>query len=274
MATKTKKAKQITAHVTVAKFTDTRSNFAILRNKVPLQEFEGRQIGALEYRATGWDTPLRDSVARLIKHGDKIKSKNAVTILLLADESGSMVGREGAVISGINDFVAGMAEVDEVDPEAAGDVIAVILTDGLENASREVSAEALREMLALRENEGWTFIFIGAQIDAWGQSASLGLSGGVTGQSISTPGSAAGVYAAMSSVTTDSADYLTSKADYKQKRVGSTRRSINEDGSETPTNINAAPGSATRPDEPYGSANLGTLDEALRRAKKATRKAE
>lgn len=42
----------------------------------------------------------------------------------------------------------------------------VITTDGLENASKEYSADKVRRMISDKKKKGWEFIFIGANIDA------------------------------------------------------------------------------------------------------------
>lgn len=49
----------------------------------------------------------------------------------------------------------------------ADQVLFVIITDGLENASREYRPEKIRKMVKdQREKYGWEFIFLGANIDA------------------------------------------------------------------------------------------------------------
>ena len=49
----------------------------------------------------------------------------------------------------------------------AGNVIFVITTDGMENASREYSYDKIKEMVEEKKAEfGWEFIFLGANIDA------------------------------------------------------------------------------------------------------------
>ena len=42
----------------------------------------------------------------------------------------------------------------------------VITTDGLENASKEYSADKVRKMIGKKKEDGWEFLFIGANIDA------------------------------------------------------------------------------------------------------------
>ena len=52
----------------------------------------------------------------------------------------------------------------------------VITTDGLENASHSYSADRVRRMIRRqRENYGWEFIFLGANIDAVETAAHIGI---------------------------------------------------------------------------------------------------
>lgn len=51
--------------------------------------------------------------------------------------------------------------------QRAGRVLFVITTDGLENASREYSADRIRKMVEHQKSQyNWEFIFLGANIDA------------------------------------------------------------------------------------------------------------
>lgn len=55
--------------------------------------------------------------------------------------------------------------------------IFVITTDGLENASREYSCEQVKEMVDReKEENGWEFIFLGANIDAVETAGRIGIS--------------------------------------------------------------------------------------------------
>ena len=42
----------------------------------------------------------------------------------------------------------------------------VIITDGMENASREYSLSQIKSMITKKQEEGWEFVFLGANIDA------------------------------------------------------------------------------------------------------------
>ena len=51
----------------------------------------------------------------------------------------------------------------------------VITTDGLENASKEYSADKVRAMINAKKQEGWEFLFIGANIDAVATAGQFGI---------------------------------------------------------------------------------------------------
>ena len=52
----------------------------------------------------------------------------------------------------------------------------VITTDGFENASRRYTYEKVRAMIEQRKEQGWEFLFLGANIDAAREAARFGIS--------------------------------------------------------------------------------------------------
>jgi uncharacterized protein YegL len=55
--------------------------------------------------------------------------------------------------------------------------VTVIMTDGAENSSREWTLQAIRELIKSKETAGnWTFVFLGANLDAFEQGTNLGVS--------------------------------------------------------------------------------------------------
>lgn len=62
--------------------------------------------------------------------------------------------------------------------QAIPNVLVVIVTDGGENASREYTLSAIQTLIKEKEAEGWTFIYLGANQDAWRVAQSFGLSQG------------------------------------------------------------------------------------------------
>lgn len=64
-------------------------------------------------------------------------------------------------------------ELQEVD-QRPDNVIVVVLTDGKENAS-ETPRDAVRDQVERRQEEGWEFLFIGANQDAALTASSMGM---------------------------------------------------------------------------------------------------
>lgn len=249
-----------TVTVTVAMFDDRPDQpvYRPLRSGQPITEFA--PVTAEDYNPRGM-TPLLDATASFIAHVETLRDEHNVTIGLLADESGSMQHNQEPVIRGINDFVEGMSDVDAVDPAAAGKVLAVVLTDGFENASSEVDRDQLRGIISAKEADGWTFIYLGANQDAWGEAGALGLSGRASGQSVNYDASPRGTEAALRSVADHSVDFLADQRLYAIRAARAPQRTLTEDGIEQdPT------GKTLQPEpQPYGD-----VAAALKTAKEST----
>lgn len=78
------------------------------------------------------------------------------------------VGRTIQKISGVQQHTA---------PEYRADqVLFVITTDGMENASREYTYDKVRSLVEQQKREyGWEFLFLGANIDAVGTASRFGI---------------------------------------------------------------------------------------------------
>ncbi len=80
-----------------------------------------------------------------------------------------MVGGTTALLDAIGRTIHKIQNVQErtADDYRAEKVLFVIITDGLENASREYSLEMVKTLIERQKSEhGWEFIFLGANIDA------------------------------------------------------------------------------------------------------------
>ena len=60
------------------------------------------------------------------------------------------------------------------------DPVVVVFTDGLENASRQWNRAALFDRITALEAAGWTFVFLGANQDAYLEAGGLGFAGANT----------------------------------------------------------------------------------------------
>lgn len=61
------------------------------------------------------------------------------------------------------------------DAHKSGKVIFVITTDGLENSSVEYSYKDVKRMIEARKEDGWEFLFLGANIDATKEAERIGI---------------------------------------------------------------------------------------------------
>ena len=69
-----------------------------------------------------------------------------------------------------------IARIDKVNLLADERVALAILTDGLENASREMTADAVRKLLIDRQERcNWLVQYLGANQDAWAAGAAIGV---------------------------------------------------------------------------------------------------
>lgn len=77
----------------------------------------------------------------------------------------------GRTIDSLGQRLRNMKEKDR--PE---NVIVVILTDGHENSSKEYAKSAIKEMIEHQQNKyNWSFIFLGANQDAFAEAAQIGI---------------------------------------------------------------------------------------------------
>jgi Mg-chelatase subunit ChlD len=83
----------------------------------------------------------------------------------LMDAVGRMIGR-------IDNQVAARPKADDEE-----DQIVVVVTDGMENASVEHTRDSVFKMVENRRKQGWVFVFLGADQDAYAEGTAMGISG-------------------------------------------------------------------------------------------------
>lgn len=110
--------------------------YEIIHDRVDLKKV--KPITEKEYYARGM-TGLLDAIGRTINHIDE-RHKNAL------------------------------------DSEVPSKTMVTIITDGMENASREFNLPKIKQMIEeQKEKHGWEFLFLGANIDAVSAAADIGI---------------------------------------------------------------------------------------------------
>lgn len=68
---------------------------------------------------------------------------------------------------------AAEGDIAKVSPKPA--ILCVIMTDGLENSSKEYDYATIRALIQQKEQQGWNFVYLGSNQDAWAVGTSLGV---------------------------------------------------------------------------------------------------
>ena len=92
--------------------------------------------------------------------------------------------RGGTPLLDATGLAIGRIMVDQQARQATGlpkeDVIFVTVTDGEENSSREYNLEQVRSLIQGRTEDGWSFVYLSAGLDAYADAERLGIDPGNT----------------------------------------------------------------------------------------------
>lgn len=141
------------------------------------QSLDAIGSGALDKFVPRDMTPLYDATAKAIR----------VTEQALANQ------KPVSVPADITDPLARMLAASKPDH-----VVFVVFTDGLENHSQEYDFSTLTDLVKRKEKEGWTFVYLGANHDAYAQGQVVTSS---VGNKQTYAGSSAGAMSAYNSVS-------------------------------------------------------------------------
>ena len=81
----------------------------------------------------------------------------------LLDATGILLGRASARVAS-----------QKADGLPAEEIVVVSITDGHENASREYSLSTVTQLVGAHTAAGWSFVFLGAALDVYGEAGGLG----------------------------------------------------------------------------------------------------
>jgi hypothetical protein len=126
------------ARMTLVQF-DSQDPFEVLADASPIHRV--RDLTAQTFQPRGM-TPLLDATGNLITHADVRAVQR------------KQLGKK---------------------PES---IVVVTFTDGEENASTRYSRADIARLVATKQAQGWTFVFLGAGLDAYAESGSVGYAAG------------------------------------------------------------------------------------------------
>ena len=88
-----------------------------------------------------------------------------------------MVGGCTALLDATGDAIKYHIKAQKILPKAhrAEHVVFVIITDGMENASRRRTYHEVKKLIEKQRKHGWEFLFLGANIDAAAEAGRLGI---------------------------------------------------------------------------------------------------
>ena len=117
-------------------------------------------------------TVLFDDQYEILHNGLEMKDVKPIT------EREYYVRGTTALLDAIGKTINKMINLQKCTPEKnrAKQVLFVIITDGMENASKEYSSNKVKSMVDFqKEKYGWEFIFLGANIDAYETAEGFGI---------------------------------------------------------------------------------------------------
>lgn len=113
-----------------------------------------------------WDVVRFDSNVEYAEHG--VEDPKAPFIVPRGVTA--LLDGIGFGVAGLGDALAQLHE-----DERPGKVVVVVVTDGMENASREYTSETVKDLVETQQREySWEFIFLGANIDSFSVAGGLG----------------------------------------------------------------------------------------------------
>jgi hypothetical protein len=101
--------------------------------------------------------------------------------------------------------------------EAPAKVLVCVVTDGLENASREYKRSDIQNLIRQCENDDWNFIYLAANQDAFAVGMSFGISAGNTFTYTPTAAGVSFMSATLNCATTSYRGMSSSNTDFKTK---------------------------------------------------------
>ncbi len=139
------------------------------------KEEDGEVLVSLILFDSEWESGYGGQKLRLVRPYTALPLDNVPELTTEVYRAGGGTPLRDAMGNGISFTDDVLKKVKTENP----DTLVVVITDGGENTSQDYGSGLISEMVTKREeDEGWTFIYMGANQDSWAETQNLGFSKG------------------------------------------------------------------------------------------------
>jgi uncharacterized protein YegL len=138
------------------------------------KEEDGDVLVSLVLFDSEWDGGYSLQKLRLVRPYTALPLDEVPELTTDVYKAGGGTPLRDAIGNGINFTDDVLSRVKSENPDA----LVVIITDGGENTSQDYGAGLIKEMIQKREDDSWTFIYMGANQDSWSETQNLGFNQG------------------------------------------------------------------------------------------------
>ena len=149
-----------------------------------------------------------------------VHSRKNISEVKALTEKEYRAGGTTALLDSVGNTIDTVGSYKDVDSKN-NKVVVAIITDGKENASREYSKDVVKKLIEKKQEEGWEFVFLGANIDAVTEAGKLGIS---SKHAVRYENSARGVQSNYNAISSFAAEAVDSSAE-----EGAWRKEVVED---------------------------------------------
>ena len=149
----------------------------VLDKSGSMQGLESDKIGGFNSmikKQKALDVPVRVTAVRFNDKTDVLYESRSIHSVHALTEKEYEVGGTTALLDAVGSTILNVDQKGNV--KKGTKVIFVIITDGMENASREFTKTKVKQMISdKQEKYGWDFIYLGANIDAAEEAGAIGV---------------------------------------------------------------------------------------------------
>ena len=149
----------------------------VLDKSGSMQGLESDTIGGFNSmikKQKALDVPVRVTAVLFNDKTDVLYESRSIHSVHALTEKEYEVGGTTALLDAVGSTILNVDQKGDV--KKGTKVIFVIITDGMENASREFTKTKVKQMISdKQEKSGWDFIYLGANIDAAAEAGAIGV---------------------------------------------------------------------------------------------------